>query len=326
MKKHNDTQKQIGYNQSEETKMTARYINPYTDFGFKKLFGEEGSKHLLKDFLNELLPKKYTIAELTLNNNEQLGDNKYERNSVFDIYCTGVDKTVFIVEMQKAKINHFKDRAVFYTTFPIRNMAEKGEWDFNLKPVFCIAILDFEFHNEERKQSDHISYVELKDQYCQTFYDKLFYIFIEMPKFNKTENELKNHFDKWLYFLKNLENFETIPEILNEPVFNEGFQKAKIANFNKNQLIEYERSLKNYWDATAMIKTAFDDGKLEGFQEGEQVGIEKGVEIGSENEKKLNIEKTKQKALIMYSDGFTIEQIVKYTGLYEDEVKTLLIH
>ncbi|HBD93951.1 MAG TPA: hypothetical protein DDY71_13950 [Spirochaetia bacterium] len=239
-------------------------MNPYTDFGFKKIFGEEGCKELLKDFLNELLPEKYTIFELTLNNNEQLPDHINDRKAIFDIFCTSQNGDKFIVKMQKAKINYFKDRTIYYTTFPIRNMADKGGWDFNLKPVFCIAILDFEFHSVNRKKTDHISYVELKDQYCQRFYDKLNYIFIEMPKFKKTESELTTHFDKWLYFLKHLEDFDTIPEILNEPVFMDALSKAEKANYNEKQMMEYERSLMNYWDATAMIKTAFDDGRAEG--------------------------------------------------------------
>ena len=174
--------------------MKDKYINPYTDFGFKKLFGEEANKDLLIDFLNELLPEKYRILDLTFNNPENTGDNKFERKAIFDIYCTSLKGEKFIVEMadiltslsmsalvhpwtsQKAKINFFKDRAIFYTSFPIRNMAEKGDWDFNLKPVFCIAVLDFTFEDENRIKKDYISNIHLKDQYCQIFYDKLNYI------------------------------------------------------------------------------------------------------------------------------------------------------
>jgi len=71
----------------------------------------------------------------------------------------------------------------------------------------------------------------LKDQYCQVFYNKLTYIFIEMPRFTKQEHELETHFDKWLYFLKHLEDFENIPGILNEEIFVKAFQVAEIANF-----------------------------------------------------------------------------------------------
>ncbi len=111
--------------------MKAKYFNPYTDFGFKKLFGEEANKDLLADFLNQLLPAKHKIVELTFKNPEQLGRLNLERKAVFDIHCKNEKGDSFIVEMQKAKLKFFKDRAVFYMTFPIREQAEKGDWDGN---------------------------------------------------------------------------------------------------------------------------------------------------------------------------------------------------
>ena len=120
----------------------AKFINPYTDFGFKKLFGEEAGKDLLIDFLNELLPEKHKIADLTFKNPENQGDITSDRKAIFDIHCTTRDNHRIIVEMQKAKMKFFKDRTVFYTSFPIREQAEKGEWNFKLMPVYCVAILD----------------------------------------------------------------------------------------------------------------------------------------------------------------------------------------
>ncbi len=100
--------------------MQPKYINPYTDFGFKKLFGEEANKDLLTDFLNQILPPKHQIKTLTFKNPDHLGEFVGERKAVFDIFCEGENGEKFIVEMQKAKMQFFKDRAIFYTTFPIR--------------------------------------------------------------------------------------------------------------------------------------------------------------------------------------------------------------
>lgn len=258
--------------------MKARYINPYTDLGFKKLFGEEANKELLIDFLNQLLPAKHKIVELTFKNLEQLGLLKTERKAIFDIHCQNAKGETFIVEMQKAKIKFFKDRSVFYTTFPIREQTEKGDWDFELKPVYCVAILDFVF-DEGREKIDYLSNVELKDQYCQTFYNKLRYIFIEMPRFKKEAHQLETRFDKWLYFLKHLENFEDIPDILNEGVFIKGFQTAEIANFDEGQLAEYEESLKVYRDLKGVIDTSFEEGKLEEKSELARKMKAKGYEV-----------------------------------------------
>ncbi|HBD94055.1 MAG: hypothetical protein A2015_03610 [Spirochaetes bacterium GWF1_31_7] len=285
----------------------SKYINPYTDFGFKKLFGTEANKDLLIDFLNELVDKKHKITDLTFKNNENIGELSEDRKAIFDIYCETVSGEKIIIEMQKAKINFFKDRAVFYTTFPIREQAEKGEWNFKLKPVYCIAILDFEF-DKDLKNKDYKNIVTLKNQYCEEFYDKLKYIFIEMPRFNKKENELDTHFEKWLYFLKNLIEFKDVPGILKEAVFEKGFKIAEIAALNKEQHEAYEKSLLQYWDIKSAVDTAFDDGKVE--------GIEQGIEQGK-------IEREKEIVRVMILEGFDFETISRLTKLPIEEIKKM---
>ncbi|MDQ1351843.1 MAG: Rpn family recombination-promoting nuclease/putative transposase [Acidobacteriota bacterium] len=299
--------------------MKAKYINPYTDFGFKKLFGEEASKDLLIDFLNQLLPAEHTITNLTFRNPEQLGAVAAEQKAIVDIHCENEKGDQFIVEMQKAKIKFFKDRAVFYTTFPIREQAEKGDWDFKLKPVYCVALLDFEF-DDHRAQKNHLTHVQLKDQYCQTFYDKLTYIFIEMPRFTKKESQLENHFDKWLYFLKHLESIESIPEILNEQVFLKGFEIAQIANFDEKELSEYEESLKIYRDLKGVIDTSFEEGEKIGYDKGEKNGYDKGEKVGYDKGKD---EKARQMAKVMKNEGEPLEKISNYTGLCPEEIDKL---
>ena len=126
-----------------------KYINPFTDFGFKKLFGTELNKDLLIDFLNEvILPKKRKIIDLTYGKNDHAGATEIDRKAIFDLYCISSDNERFIVEMQKAKQNYFKDRSVFYASFPIQEQAEKGEWDYKLKEVYTVGILDFSFSDE----------------------------------------------------------------------------------------------------------------------------------------------------------------------------------
>ena len=95
----------------------SRYLNPYTDFGFKKLFGEEANKDLLSDFLNQLLPPKHQIAELHFRNPENLPDSPIERKAIFDIYCKSVTGEDFIVEMQKAKLISLKTEHYFIQLF-----------------------------------------------------------------------------------------------------------------------------------------------------------------------------------------------------------------
>lgn len=282
--------------------MKAKYLNPFTDFGFKKIFGEEASKPLLIDFLNALLPKNDKIIDLTFKNNEQLGQTDLDRKAIYDIYCENDKGEKFIVELQKAKQNYFKERTVYYSTFPIREQAEKGEWNYNLKAVYCIGILDFTFddYEKELKKNEVVHTIKLKNQNGKTFYEKLTYIYLEMPNFNQFENELTTRLDKWLYFIKHLEDFQTIPTIFSDEVFKQAFAKAEIAKFGQSELAIYENSLKTYRDLKGVIDTAFDEGKQEGKLEGK---IEMARFMKLENE--------------------PVEKIIKYTGLTKDEIKKL---
>jgi len=300
----------------------SKYINPYTDFGFKKLFGEEASQDLLMDFLNELLPPEHKIAELSFQNPENQSKTETERKAIFDIYCTTSDGHAFIVEMQKAKMKFFKDRTLFYASFPIQAQAQMGDWNFELKPIYCVAIMDFEF---EKKNNNYLSNVNLKDQYCELFYDKLHFIFVEMPRFKKTEDELTTHFEKWLYFLKNLTTFDALPDILKEPIFEKGMHIAEIAHYSPKEYEEYRKSLLTYLELKEVINTSFEDG----IEEGEKLGIEKGVKIGIEEGVKLGIEqggknKAVEMVLVMHKAGEALEKIALYTGFTIAEIMTII--
>ena len=112
--------------------MTEKYINPFTDFGFKKIFGEEANKDLLIDFLNELIQDKAPILQLSFLKSEQLGSAPTDRKAVFDLYCQNERGEKFIVELQKARQKFFKDRSLYYSTFAIQEQAKVGDWDFRL--------------------------------------------------------------------------------------------------------------------------------------------------------------------------------------------------
>lgn len=267
----------------------SKYINPYTDFGFKKLFGEEGNKDLLIDFLNQLLPPHHQIHELHFHNSEASAETVDERKAFFDIHCIASSGERFIVEMQKAKVKYFKDRALFYTTFPIREQAQKGDWDFELSAIYFVAILDF-FYDENEEKAKFRRDVMLKDQDCEAFYEKLHFKFLQMPAFKKQENELVTHFDKWAYFLKNLETFDNIPQILNEPIFAKAFQTANVATFTPDQRTEYEKSRLHYLGVKAVSDTAKEEGREEGREEGKnQKEIEMIIKLYKKGQSATNI-------------------------------------
>lgn len=175
----------------------ARNINPFTDFGFKKLFGEQVTKDLLLDFINAVLEGETNpIVDLEFSKNEHLGQLKLDRKVVFDIYCVTDRGERIIVEMQKAFQVNLKDRSLFYTTFPIQEQAKKGDWDFSLKAVYCISILDFKL-SDEPTDVNFLHRVGLVDRLTgKVFSNKLQFIYLEVPKFTKKQEDLETKFDK----------------------------------------------------------------------------------------------------------------------------------
>lgn len=244
-----------------------RYINLLTDFGFKRLFGTEPNKNLLIDFLNVILPIQHRVRDLTYRNTENLGNTTIDRIAIFDLYCESETGEKFIVEMQKAKHNYFKDRSIYYSTFPIQEQAEKGTWNYKLTPVYAIGILDFIF-DEDKNDDTLLHIVELKDQDGKVFYEKLKFIYLELPKFNKSIDQLTDHFDKWLFLLKHLPELEEPPLPLQENVFMQLFEASQIASFSQEERDAYENSLKYYRDMKGVVETAREEGKVQGIQEG----------------------------------------------------------
>lgn len=248
----------------------SRYINFYTDFAFKKIFGTEANKDLLISFLNALLDLKGDgeIKDLTYLNSENLGEDIRERRAIYDVYCQTKGGDRFIVEMQKAKQDHFQDRSIYYSSFAIREQGQKGKkdnmpWDYCLSPVYVVGILNFEM--DETNRSDRvISKVKLKDEDNKDFSDKLNFIFVEMPKFRKTEAELETFMDKWLYVIKNLYRLQDKPAALTEGIFKKLFEVAEIAAFSKNERYDYEENLKNYLDWFNVMRTVKNEGRAEG--------------------------------------------------------------
>ena len=299
-----------------ENKMSGRYINPYTDFGFKYLFGTEPNKDITLELVNALLQGKEVIKSLTLLPTEQLGDTKDDRRSVFDIYCENEQGDKIIIEMQKADQQWFKDRSVYYSSFPIRQQGEKGQWRFGLKAVYTIGILDFVFDEDKDDQEYYHHVVKLMDVEKKTvFYDKLTYIYLEMPKFQKTEDELVTMTDKWLYALKHLPDLLERPKALQDRIFKKFFDVAEIAALSKEEYAKYWESEKVYYDNDGAIRTAEAKGLAKGRAEGLAEGLAEG-EAKRAEERMANA-----KALL--DNGVPLEVIVKSLHLTDDEVAML---
>ena len=275
-----------------------KYINPYTDFGFKKLFGTVMNKDLLISFLNALFMGHQNIKDVKYLPTEHLGAYGDSRRAIFDVYCEDENGGKFIVEMQNVFQQFYKDRSLFYSTFPIQEQAKPGgDWDFKLKEVYTVGILNFVFHDDEYSNDCYHHEVKLMDtQTKKVFYDKLTYIYLEMPKFNKTEDQLETMFDKWLFVLRNLSRLFERPKALQEKIFTKLFEQAEIARFSPEDRRGYEDSVKAYRDINNAINTARKEAKQE-----ERIDMAKK----------------------MKADGMSFEVIARYTGLSIERISEL---
>ena len=286
-----------------------RYISLLTDFGFKRIFGTAPNKDLLINFLNCLFAGRKVIKDLKYNNSEHVGDIYTERKAIFDVYCESVDGEKFTVEMQNASQKYLKDRTVFYSTYPIREQAPKGDWDFKLDPVYTVALVNYDMNEEAFDQQEISHQVQLCDTATKrVFYDKLEFIYVEVTKFNKTEEELVTLYDKWIYALKNLAKLTERPAALRDKIFDRLFQVAEIAKFTPTELREYEDSLKAYRDLKNSLDTAEEKGVIKGIEIGRAEGRAEGIMLTAKNLKSM---------------GLSIADIIKATGLSEDDIMKL---
>jgi predicted transposase/invertase (TIGR01784 family) len=267
-----------------------KYINPFTDFGFKKLFGSEFNKDLLIDFLNQVLGDREQIKDLTYLNTEKLGKTQSDRKAIFDLYCENEQGDKFIIELQNVPQQYFKDRSIFYATFPIQEQAQKGtQWDYNLKAVYTVGILNFSFADTQERFLREIQLIDKQTK--EVFYDKLSFIYIEVPRFRKEEEELETHFDKWMYVLKNLHRLQDRPKKLQEKVFKKLFAQAEIAQLTPEDMRTYEESLKTYWDNYSILETAKQEARREIAQELKKNGVDIDVIVKSTGLTREEIEK-----------------------------------
>ena len=275
-----------------------------TDFGFKRIFGTDPNKELLVNFLNSLFDGEEVIKDVKYLNSENVGDVYTERKAIFDVYCENEKGEKFIVEMQNAYQTYFKDRSLFYSTFPIREQAPKGsDWNFCLKKVYVVALLNYRMSDEAFDSSDTIHTIALMDTKTnKVFNAKLMFKYVEVGRFDKTDDELISLSDKWMYVLKNLSRLDNRPSSLREKIFTKLFDAAAIARFTPMELREYEDSLKAYRD----IKNSLDTAKEEGRAEGRAEGIAMVVKN-------------------MHAKGMDIDDIASITGLNKDEVESLCL-
>ena len=305
----------------------ARYIDPFTDTGFKIIFGKENQSELiLKGFLNELFrgqPYFEEITELSYINNERARDHKEGKTIIHDIICTTNRGHRFIVEMQKELKDDFKYRSVYYlcrgVTDQVKIASKSKGKGFSFLPVVGVFICDFLITDMEKRLANHYMLNNVDDG--KPLSSSLRCTYIQLPVFNKRWEECESKFDQWVYILKNMYKLEEFPEITRkDEVFSRLEEVASYAALTEEEKIAYEADLRWASEYEEEMRSAKRVAMEEGYKEGQQKGLEEGRAEGlaeGKLEEKRNVART---ALYMKMD---METIKKLSGLTEEEILKL---
>lgn len=287
------------------------FINPFTDVGFKKIFGQEVTKDLLIDFLNDLLVDEKEIKDIKFLDKELMPEYMGDRGVIYDIYCTTENGEEFIVEMQNRQQVNFRERALYYLSRTISRQGERGtDWKFNLKAVYGVFFMNFRLDNMPHRLRTDIILADRETH--EQFSDKLRFIFIELPAFNKEEEECETDFERWIYVLKNMETLKRLPFKARKSVFEKLEKIVDIASLSKEEREKYDESIKVYRDSLVTMAFAEEKGKKE--------GIEIGIEIGKEEG---HVEERLEIARNMKSIGMNVDAIQQVTKLTLEEIEKL---
>jgi len=291
---------------------TGKYIDPTTDYGFKRIFGKDANKELLISLLNELFRGRKVIKSLEYNRNDHVGDTKDTGDVIFDLTCADESGDRFVIEIQRTSQVNLKKRMLAYGSRLVTDQIPDGEralWNYDLKGVYVIVLMDG-FNMPGGSNGNTIHDICLCDRDTkEVFQEDIGFIYVELENFLKTEEEVakSSNRDKWLHVLKNMSKMEALPTYLRKTIFEKVFEIAEYSNLSKEEKEMYNASIKQKWDEQSRWETAMNMGMEQGRQE----------ERAKAEEEKFSI------ALNFKKMGVSLENISKGTGLSIETIRSL---
>ena len=292
------------------------FINPKTDYAFKKIFGSSESKEILISFLNALIYESNpTIEDLEIINPNLPPKLEGLKDSYLDVKAQLIDGTLVIIEMQVLNVQSFGKRVFYNAAKTYAFQLEAAQGYRLLKPVIALTITDFEMFPESE---EFISRFVLKEVNKNFTYpeNELDLVFVELPKFIKGQEELETLADKWIYFMKNARSLTSVPETMDSvPEIHQAFEIANQVKLSREELADLDRREQFIYDQQGAIIKA----SREGIEQGREEGIEQGREEGREEgmrEKAIVI----ARQLLSQLDNAAISQV---TGLTVEDVQNL---
>lgn len=279
------------------------FIDVKVDTAFKKVFGDTKHKDILIDFLNSVIhfeedAKIETLTILNPNNAPFCMDSK---DSYVDVKVELSDKKKILIEMQMCKTRTFARRVMYNTAHAFASQLRKGEKYHQVADIISLNIVNFNLHKHRNRVVTIYTMMSKED--FDEYFDKniMQVMFVELPKFKKQEVELFNKMDKWIYFLKNVQQLDAVPKVLEE----EKTIKEAFFLLDKSKLTEEE----------AISYMQREDFLINNFQFQESVRAE-GEETGMEKEKKKIAQKLK-------NEGMSKSKIIELTDISEEDFEKL---
>jgi len=281
-----------------------QFLNPCIDVAFKKIFGSEEHKRVTISFLNSILELtgQRAIKNVQFLNTEQHELRDKKKENYLDILCTDQVDNTYIIEVQVERVKTFDKRITYYATKTYALQLGAAQSYYKLKPVIAIAVLGFTLFPKKKAYKSIHNLLDIKTH--EHDLEELTFAFIELPKFEKTENELVTNEDKWLYFLKNIDEQNHVPAPLNKGEFEEACHAIERMTWTEAEINAYDYSIIKTTDVQGGLELAFEDGEKKGETKGKR---EKAIEIATK----------------MLGAGIDIATIAQTTGLTIEEIKKL---
>ena len=302
-----------------------KYADLLDDDVFKLVFGQESSKEIMIEFLNQVIFDRQ-IVDLEFMDKEMHPLDRERKSSVYDMFCRTDDGSRIIVEVQRRKQSCYIERAIYYSTFQIQRQIDGGIGDYNFYPVYIISILNFSLE-ENRGNSDVLTTYRLYEEKTKGLLtDKVTFIFLELSKFKKSIEELNGDILEGMYFcFKNMAVLTDRPDVLGHEFFRKIFQVSELLNMDevtRLKVIEKmttERDLRNQMEYAR--KVAISEGHAEGHAAGHAEGLAEGLAAGhAEGHAKGRKMMASEIAAKLLAVGMPLEQVMDVTGLAEDEI------
>ena len=284
------------------------FINPKTDFAFKKIFGSEQSRGILTSFLNGILyAGDSIIQDLTILDPYQAPRILGIKSSYLDVKARLSNGNWVIIEMQVLNVEGFEKRVLYNATKTYSAQLNKGDDYEILSPVIALTITDFEMFDDIDRP---ISWFVLKEKESSVEYpiSDLELVFVELPKFKVPLDSLETLTDKWIYFLQNAKDLSVVPDSMGSVAeIRQAFDIANQAGLTREELDLIERQLMYIQDQRGALTYA--------TRVAREQGLEQGLEQGRQD-----MQRSIAQNLLPTLDNAAINQI---TGLTLDEIQLL---